>query len=95
MARAIGKDGVEIPVVRSIASCGTDGKHTRNEERDLWRWLWNIFPVVAPYMLHVNLETGDEPGVTEPALLPVLIPFEMAHGMHQHGPMQWTSQQAR
>jgi hypothetical protein len=90
MARAIKADGVYLPAVEGFASCGAYGEFRSNEERDLLKWLGNIFPHVAPYLLKVHLEIGDEPGITEEALVPVLIPYELAHGMKAQGDMQFT-----
>ena len=43
MARACVESRKATDGVRSIASLGASGRHPQNEERDLHRWLANVF----------------------------------------------------
>jgi hypothetical protein len=88
-ARAIRKDGFRHPVIDAIASSGDYGNHRTNEERDLHRWLQDLVPSARKYFLRCLLEIGDEKGVTESVLIPVLLPWELMFGLGSYGELQF------
>ena len=45
--------------IRNLASCGTDGKHESNTERDFWTWAKGAYDFhVQPYPIRVLLQVS-------------------------------------
>ena len=53
LARANVADGLPSAAIKAFSSLGTEGRHNANQERDLHRWLHNIY--------NVNLTTYKVP----------------------------------
>ena len=60
IARAATEEGLNAPVLRSLASCGSYGKHDGNCERDLHKWLSpGMFDFhLEPYEITLNLQVA-------------------------------------
>lgn len=57
VARAVLKDGVENDAVTKLASLGGFGSCQSNAERDLHRWLRNLFGLrLQPYNVYLDLK---------------------------------------
>ena len=59
IARAAIKDGIPSPALEAFASLGGAGIHSSNEERDLHRWLHNLWNFdLEPYYVTFFLASG-------------------------------------
>ena len=56
LARANVADGLPSAAIRAFSSLGTEGRHSANQERDLHRWLHNIYDVnLSTYKVPMKL----------------------------------------
>ena len=56
LARAQVADGISSEAVDAISSLGAGGRHEANQERDLHRWLKNLYNVnITPYKFPMTL----------------------------------------
>ena len=81
IARGVTEDH-EIPnhAIRTFASLGCGGQHPQNCERDLHRWVKNLYGLqLQPYILHVDLQV-DSAKVQRTAIR-VLAPHEIFHAL--------------
>ncbi|CAK9017522.1 unnamed protein product, partial [Durusdinium trenchii] len=79
IAQNIVKD-TEFPpaALRAFASLGAAGDHPQNCERDLHRWLHNLFGVrLEPYKIHLDLQVDGAKATKTPVY--VLLPHEIIH----------------
>lgn len=59
VARAVLRDGVENETISKLASLGAFGDSQSNAERDLHRWMKNLFGLsLQPYTINVDLKVG-------------------------------------
>ena len=59
LARAVISDGLDAPDLKCLASCGSDGRHDSNSERDLHRWLKDMWGLnVQPYPIRLELQVA-------------------------------------
>ena len=60
LARTIQSDfGTSSVGIRDLASCGADGKHESNTERDFWTWAKGAYDFhVQPYPIRVLLQVS-------------------------------------
>ena len=58
-ARAIVSDGLPNEAVQAFASQGTDGRYPSNQERDLHRWLRNLWNFnLEPHSVLIELDAS-------------------------------------
>ncbi|CAK9069954.1 unnamed protein product [Durusdinium trenchii] len=79
IAQGISED-VDLPdgAIKAFASLGSNGDHPQNCERDLHRWLRNLYGFkLEPYKISVELNVGGKKKRT--VSLPVLLPHEVLH----------------
>ena len=60
LARTIQSDfGASSVGIRDLASCGADGKHESNTERDFWTWTKGAYKFhVEPYQIKLTLHAS-------------------------------------
>lgn len=57
IARCAQEDGLSQPALRALTSCGADGRHAQNTERDLHRWCSCLFGCkLLPYQIKLTLQ---------------------------------------
>lgn len=57
IARAVLRDGVDNEAVRKLGSLGAFGSSASNAERDLHRWLSNLFGLrLQPYTVYLDMK---------------------------------------
>jgi hypothetical protein len=81
-------DGAETGRLIGFSSAGGWGKHPQNIERDLHKWLHNLFDVqLEPMYITLMLDTDDSLSVEE-VRVPVLSIHEMFNAIWRAGPAQ-------
>jgi len=81
-------DGAETGRLIGFASAGGWGKHPQNIERDLCKWLSNLFDVqLEPMYINLMLDTDDSLSLEE-VRVPVLSIHEMFNAIWRAGPAQ-------
>ena len=79
--------------VQALARSGASGRHPQNEERDVMRLAKRLFPFpLECYHLRLRLEksAGSYELAEDPVIVPVLIPYEMAHAIAMTSNEQFT-----
>lgn len=57
LARANVQDGLPSGALRAFSSLGAEGRHESNQERDLHKWLYNLYGVdLTTYKVTMKLD---------------------------------------
>ncbi|CAJ1359760.1 unnamed protein product [Effrenium voratum] len=80
IARAVLRDGVDNEAARKLGSLGAFGSSASNAERDLRRWLSNLFGLrLQPYTVYLDMKVHGVRSARVP--VSVLLPHELFHAL--------------